>query len=109
MINFTTDIRDAKDNLIRSEKPLTLKEYILMEREVTPGMHFSLVNIDFNTDDNPKTYTGYETFYIGNATPYHEPSINDGGFGWNLDHERMGKYISEIHMPMFSTKIKEII
>ena len=107
MINFTTDIRDAKDNLVRSEKALTLKEYILMKRELTPGMHFSLVNKNFNTDGKPETYTGYESFYIGNATPYHEPNSNDGGFGWDLDHERMEKYISEIHLPMFSTKIKE--
>lgn len=108
-MNFTTDIRDAKDEWIRSEKPITLKEYIELNREFKPGMHFTLVERNFNTEGKPETHNGWESFYVGNCTPYLNPTTNDGGIGWDMNHPRMAKYISEIHMPMFSTYIKENI
>lgn len=28
-----------------------------------------------------------ETFVVGDCTPYHEPSTNDGGFGWSNKYQ----------------------
>ena len=36
------------------------------------------------------------SFWIGDATLYHEPTTSDGGIGWNLNSPLMKKEISEI-------------
>lgn len=32
------------------------------------------------------------SFWVGDCTPYHEPSDNDGGFGWDYYLEEYGDW-----------------
>jgi len=83
----------TSEKFVRSEKQLTLREWFGLGKELLPGMRFSL-----------KGESSNETFYLGDATPYHQPSDNDGGFGWDMDHPRMSMLISEVHMPCFTSR-----
>ena len=95
-----TTIFDATGSAGKSEKGLTLREYFELDRELKPGMLFCLIN----TPNDAGGHTSYEDFYIGDCTPYMEPSENDGGLGWDYDNPRMDKIINEIYMPHFTSR-----
>jgi hypothetical protein len=42
------------------------------------------------------TFTDGSGFLVGDATPYHEPSKNDGGFGWYWDGALCRKPLSSV-------------
>lgn len=76
--------------LLCREKLCTLKEYVQMER-VKPGRKLLLGDVKDGVHSNT------ETIWIGDATPYHAPSTNDGGFGWDYNAPIMKKFVLEIH------------
>lgn len=81
---------NSKDNP-RQEKLVTLKEFVQMGRLVV-GQCLYIGDVD-----EKGLSSNTENIWIGDATPYHEPSTSDGGFGWNYDNPTMKKYVIEVH------------
>lgn len=77
------------------QKACTLEQYITAGK-ARPGTYIVIATV--KQDKNGKEYCcNAEHIWIGNCTPYHEPSTSDGGFGWGTDHPRMKKFVIEIH------------
>lgn len=64
---------------------ITLREFI-----ETDGLFPGIKIILEDCEGNPFQ------IWIGDATPYHEPSDNDGGFGWETE-ELLNCKITSIH------------
>lgn len=60
----------------------------LDNKALTPGTFIRLKS----TDGNENQYS----FWIGDCTEYHEPSANDGGFGWGDFLDEYGDWIVEL-------------
>lgn len=88
------------EQFVRAEKRITLKEYFELGKEFTPGTFISLVS--------PKDTLGghgeHESFYIGDCTPYMQPTTNDGGVGWNLEDPRFDMYVNEVFLPTYTSR-----
>lgn len=95
MENLTTTIYEQGNVLHRLDSLLTLREYFEQSLEFRPGMCFELV------DENG---VPYETFYVGDCTPYHCPTTLDGGVGWDWDEKRFRMFVLAVHMPQFVTR-----
>ena len=50
--------------------------------KLSPGMKITIEN------NNGKT----RSFWVGDGTPYHQPSYSDGGFGWSDYLEEYGDW-----------------
>lgn len=70
-----------------------------LNKEFAPGTLIFLYNADLPSDG----HTEYESFYVGECTPFHEPSNNDGGFGWDDNHPRYSKFVGEVYLPKFKS------
>lgn len=77
--------------LINSEKRCTLKEFCKI------GRFKAGQNILIGEVGKDGTTFNTESFWIGDATPFHGPSTNDGGIGWNWNVPIMNKFVLEIH------------
>ena len=93
MQNLITAFFSSDGYLLRNEKAITLREYFDLGKENESGTLIYLTDI-FSTNKE-----GDESFYIGDCTQYHEPSENDGGFGWDYDHPRFNKIVSQVYLP----------
>lgn len=81
-------------NKTRHEKLCTLLEYVQMGR-LEPGTRLHIVEIgEVNGRECSKNT---ETLYVGNCTPYMQPSTSDGEEGWDWKHPRMSKFVLEVH------------
>lgn len=76
--------------IVRSEKALTLKKYVELGR-LEAGQYILIGEMDEKGTRNT------QGFWIGDATPYHEPSIGDGGFGWDYNAPMMALYVIEVN------------
>jgi len=83
-----------KERLIRQEKLCNLREFIQMGR-LKPGQCIFIG--DVIAKKNGEIHTNTETIWIGDATPYHKPSTNDGGFGWDFEDFIMDKFVLEVY------------
>jgi len=81
---------------VRSEKAMTLEEYVKFGR-LNPGQYIYLCEVKAD-DDGREVHTNIESFWVGDCTPYHKPSKNDGGFGWNYSDPMMKKIVLEVHI-----------
>lgn len=91
----TTNIYKNGD-FVRREKALTLEEYVKIGRLV-PGQYLSLGEV--KTDRDGREYhTNSEGFWVGDCTPYHQPSNSDGEIGWDYDAPIMKKIVLEVHI-----------
>lgn len=88
------NIYNSSNNLMRQEKDCTLKEFIQMGR-LKPGLLIFLVNRKSLGDKF--VHIDGETIVVGNCTPYIQPSEHDGGIGWDFNHPRMEKIVTEVH------------
>lgn len=77
---------------VRREKLCTLREFLELDR-LKVGQCILIGNINLDSGNSSNTMT----IWIGDATLYHEPSTNDGGFGWDYEHPNMNKYVLEVH------------
>ena len=59
---------------VSSERSILTMAYFIQHNLVTPGKLF--------------VFADGSSILIGDASPYHKESENDGGIGWNLDEER---------------------
>ena len=60
---------------------MKFSDFILQDM-LTPGMKITI------KDNNGRIHS----FWVGDCTPYHEPSDNDGGFGWDDYLEEYGDW-----------------
>lgn len=90
----TTDIYNRNGNLIRSEKRCSLLKYVKMGK-LKPGQKLLIGEIKEKYSIELSSDT--EIIWIGHATPFHEPSENDGEIGWNYDNPRMSKFVLEVY------------
>ena len=82
-------------NKARHEKLCTLLEYLKMGR-LEPGQKILIAEV--KKDVNGREHSSHtETLYVGNCTPYIQPSTSDGGEGWDWKHPRMSKFVLEVH------------
>lgn len=86
----TTDIY-CNEKLVRREKLLSLKEFVSYVR-LEPGQRILIGDV---SDSGVSSNT--ESFWIGDATPYHKPSTNDGEIGWLYSDPMMSKMVLEVH------------
>ncbi len=65
--------------------------------DLKPGTKIVLKSPEELTEDEYKTH-GEETysFWVGDATPYQQPSDNDGEIGWDYDFEYNDWIIYEV-------------
>ena len=85
------------NQFIQSEKLCTLREFRAMSR-FRAGQRILIG--DVIKKDKEEFSTNTESFWIGEATPHHEPSANDGGFGWD-SWDRNGlldKFVLDIYI-----------
>ena len=86
----TTNFYDHKGNYKRSMPLMTLLQWV-ETGNLNPGQ--CLLIGDMKGD-----YTSHrETIWIGHATPYIQPTENDGGIGWDYDDPMMKKYLLEVY------------
>ena len=84
-----------KEKWVRSEKICTLKDFLAMGR-LKPGQ--SILIGEISKDSNGREYScNTEVLYVGNCTPYHQPSMTDAEIGWDNNDSRMSKYILEVY------------
>lgn len=89
---FVTTVYGKKP---RQEKLCTLLEYVQMSR-LEPGHKLLLVEITKDASGRECSCNA-ETLYVGNCTPYIQPTTSDGEEGWDYSHPRMKKFVLEIH------------
>ena len=65
----------------------TFADFLDNEFKLNPGTFIQLKS----TDGNETRYS----FWVGDCTPFHEPSDNDGGFGWDDWVDDYGDWIVE--------------
>lgn len=95
-INMTTTTNIYKNQkFIRREKALTLEEYVKMGR-LEPGQYIHLAEVKADSDGR-ECHTNSEGFWVGDCTPYHQPSDSDGEIGWDYNVPTMKKIVLEIH------------
>ena len=70
MIHTTTNIYHDGEH-IRQEKALTLEEYVKYGR-LNPGQYILVGEIKYHRDC--ECHTNTEGFWVGDCTPYHQPS-----------------------------------
>lgn len=93
-MNFTTDTY-LNGQRINQEKLCTLKEFLEMGR-LKIGQKLHLAKIEKDKSGVDISFDA-EDVWIGDATPYHEPSTHDAGFGWDRDSNLCKKFVTEIH------------
>ena len=80
-----------RDVLIRTIDSVSLAEYMHIYK-LEPGQQIFLTKFEDGE------YVPSRDFWVGDATPYHEPSTNDGGFGWSYESDICKEYVSEVHI-----------
>ena len=80
-----------RNKLVRQEKILTLAEFLSLGR-VEPGQRLLVGDV---TQDGRTC--NVHTIWIGHATPYHAPSDNDGGMGWDHSKGLCLSFVIEVH------------
>lgn len=88
---FLTIFEDGKPT--RKEKCPTLAEYIAMGR-LKPGQRIVLA--DIGEIKGKECVKNAASLFVGDCTPYHEPSTSDAGIGWP-DSTRMSKYVVKVY------------
>lgn len=91
----TTTNTYKNNKFIQSEKCCTLGEFVKMGR-LKPGQNLFIGFVE--TRLGKECHYNTESIWIGDATVYHEPSANDGGFGWNFNNPVMNKFVLEINL-----------
>lgn len=86
----TTFYRD--NTLEHREKLITLREFIELGK-LRVGQQLYLVRVDSRQEE----ITDPIFICIGDATPFHQPSDNDAGVGWDNNFEHMNKFVIEVH------------
>ncbi len=72
------------DKILNSQ---TFADFLDNEFKFTPGNFIQLKS----TDGNEPRYS----FWVGDCTPFHEPSDNDGGFRWDDFFDEYGDRVVE--------------
>jgi hypothetical protein len=82
------------NDLVRQETACTLVEFVKNGR-LKPGQFVKVA--DITVDDNGEEhFENVEKFWVGDCTPYHRVSVNDGGFGWLWTAEGMDRLVFEV-------------
>jgi hypothetical protein len=95
MTKTTTSIYH-KDEFVRSEGLVKFSDWIKNGR-VEVGQSISLSDVDFDEGSMINHEKLLYTIVVGNCTPYHQPTDNDAGIGWDFDDPMMEKYVTEVN------------
>jgi len=76
----------------RIEKLITLGEWVEFER-LQVGQKILLGEVDPATGISKNR----RTIFVGDCTPYTQPTTNDGGIGWSYDSDICKLYVLEVH------------
>ena len=92
---FTTKLYH-NDKLVHSEKLCTLLEWVSSLNRLEPGQKIYIGDI-INDSNGKECSTNTEILYVGDCTPYHQPSLGDDEIGWDYKHPRMKKFVLEVY------------
>ena len=90
---MTTVFEEYNGEDRKEVKAMTFREF-LENYELKPGMRLILVVLI--REGNIEIASSYETFLVGDCTPYIQPTTNDGSIGWCYNHPRMDKWVAEV-------------
>lgn len=74
---------------MREEELITLENWVKFNR-IEPGQKLKLWWKE-------KEYWKTEIIWVGNCTPYIQPTENDGVIDWNFNSDICKRYIIEVH------------